>query len=171
MDENEDVRLDWRMDADKSHSDWTIEILVGEKIHGTYHVHKSMLSVGSKRSEYFERLFGNKNFSEQQTNTSRILLEELAAKAFPLMLDYLYSLWDDNKLPITHENAVVLHYLGGYFEVRGLRKRARTFWKQDMKNGDLGDLAMYYEHAKLFHDEKAYRAVVEKCCSPFLFTS
>ena len=28
-----------------------------------------------------------------------------------------------------------------------------------------GKLAIYYEHAKLFHDEKAYRAVVKKCCS------
>ena len=78
------------------------------------------------------------------------------------MLDYVYSLWDDEEPPITHENAVALHYLGGYFEVRGLRKKARDFWKKDMTPDQL---AIYYEHAKLFHDEKAYRAVVKECCS------
>ena len=160
FDENEG-RLSWRTDPEESHSDWTIEILVGEqKIHGTYHVHKSMLSV---RSQYFAHLLSNKNFSEHRTSTSRIELEELAAKAFPIMLDYLYSLWDDGKPPIMHENAVALHYLGGYFEVRGLRKKARDFWKKRIAPDHF---AILYEHAKLFHDNKAYRSIVKKCrCS------
>ena len=122
-------RLNWRMDPEESYSDWSIEILVGEKIYRTYHVHKAILSMGSKRSEYFARLFSNKNLKEHEAQRSRIELEELAAKAFPVMLDYVYSLWGD-KPPMITKNAVILHYLGGYFEVRGLRKKARDFWEE-----------------------------------------
>ena len=162
-------RLSWRMEPQESHSDWTIEILTvvaGKTAHSTYHVHKNILSVGPRRSGYFARLFSNKNLKEHETQTSRIALQELAAAAFPVMLDYLYSLWDDdeNHPPIKHESAVALHHLGGYFEVRGLRKKARAFWKKEMKTERL---AAYLEPAKLFHDEKAYQAVVKKCCSFF----
>ena len=159
-DEEEDVRLDWRMDPEESHSDWTIEIVVAGEPHATYHVHKVLLSVGCTKSEYFARLFSNKDLKEHETNTSRIELEELAARAFPVMLDFVYSLWDDDKPLITHENAVALHYLGGYFEVRRLRKKASAFWIQTMSPDQLG---IYFEHAKLFRDEKAYQAVIEKC--------
>ena len=158
FDENEG-RLSWRMDPEESYSDWTIETTLNGKSHGIYHVHKSMLAV---RSEYFARLFSNKDLKEHEMQRSRIELEELAAKAFPVLLDFVYSLWDDDKTLITHENAVALHHLGGYFEVRGLRKKARDFWKKRMTDVQLGT---YFEHSKLFHDEKVYRAVVEKCWS------
>jgi len=162
-DEDDDPvrRPNWRMDPKESHSDWTIEIVVNGRTHGTYHVHKLFLSAGSKKSEYFEHLFQSDNFSEAQTHTSRIDFEELAAKAFPTMLDYLYS-WDDTP-SITHENGVPLHFLGRYFEMRLLRKKVRDFWKTDMIDS-VAHLGTYYEHAKLFCDEKGYKAVVKVCC-------
>lgn len=159
-----DVRLSWRMDPDESLSDWTIEIWVGGKTHGTYHVHKSTISVGSGRSEYFARLFANKGSMEHETQTSRIEMEEAAANAFPLMLDFLYLLWDNNQKPITAENAVPLHHLGNYFEIRSLRKEARIFWKNAMTVAEAGT---YLEHANIFHDDKAYQAVVKKCSRSF----
>ena len=88
--------LDWRMKAKESHSDWTIEILVNGKSHCIYPVHKVALSFGSNRSEYFVRLFQNESCSEHKTSTSRIEMEEPAAQAFPIMLDYLYSLWEED---------------------------------------------------------------------------
>ena len=122
-DEATNERRDWRMDPDKSHSDWTIVISVGGKVQSTYHVHKFALSVGGTRSEYFARLFSNTNLKEHETQTSRIELEDLAAKAFPVMLDYLYLLWRDYAYSdLTFENSVALHYLGRYFEVRWTQK-------------------------------------------------
>jgi len=103
--EEEEVRLDWRMEPKETLSDWTIEVVVDKKTHSTYHTHRVTLSLGSKKSEYFERLFQSENFVEQKTRTSRIELDELAAQAFPVMLDFMYSLWDDSKSPITHENS------------------------------------------------------------------
>lgn len=160
-DEEEEVHLDWRMDPEESLSDWKIEITgVDGSIHETYHVHRASLAVGSKQSIYFARVFANAGLREHETQTSCIELEESAAKAFPLMLDYLYNLWDTTKKPITNENAVTLHYFGRYFEIRGLRREARTFWKQRMT---VDQAATYLEQAQLFHDEQAHDAVVEKC--------
>jgi len=154
-------RLSWRMAPEQSHSDWTIEtasLSVDQKTtHSIYHVHKTALSVGPKRSEYFERLFQSDNFAEQQTRTSRIELDEVAAKAFPAMLDFLYS-WDESP-DISHENSVALHYLGRYFEIRSLRKQVRKFWKNEMESDMLG---LYYEPSKIFRDEKAHKPIVQK---------
>lgn len=151
--------LDWRMDTEESFSDWKIEISVDGKIHETYHVHRSVLAVGSKRSEYFVRLFANKNLKEHTTHTSCIDMEELAANCFPIMLDYMYSLWGDEK-PITHANSVVLHHFGCYFEIRALRREARIFWKSSMTVKEAGT---FLDHAQLFQDDQAHDAVVEVC--------
>lgn len=117
------VQPDWRMDPEESLSDWTIEVCVGGKLYSTHHVHKVFLALGFRKSGYFQRLFrGGRHFAEGQTSRSRIdLQQEPAAKAFPVMLDFLYSLWDDASPPITHQNCTALHFLGEYFEIRALR--------------------------------------------------
>lgn len=162
LEEEEPRLLDWRLDPEESLSDWKIDILVegGKTTHATYHVHRPLLSVGAERSEYFSRLFANQGHKEHDTHTGCIEMEELAANAFPLMLDYLYSLWNTHENPITTENVVALHYLGRYFGIRGLRKEAQSFWKKHMTICQLG---IYLNHATLFQDDQVYDAVVEKC--------
>jgi hypothetical protein len=117
-------RLDWRLDASENLSDWTIEIThqtPSEQDEATsisktetYHVHMNILAVGSRRSEYFARLFlsAGENFAESKSKTSKIKLEEIAANAFPQMLDYLY--WPEKELHVTIETATALHHLGSY---------------------------------------------------------
>lgn len=152
------VRFDWRTDPAESYSDWQIKITVGDKIEGIYDVHRGVLSAGSK---YFARLFANSGLKEHETQTSHIEMEDLAAKAFHLMLDYLYSLWDTDKKPVTTENAVTLHYFGQYFEIPGLRKEARAFFAEGGMTVNMASI--YLEHAHIFHDDIAYAAVVEAC--------
>lgn len=152
------MRFDWRTDPAESYSDWQIKITVGDKIEGTYDVHRGVLSAGSK---YFARLFANSGLKEHETQTSHIEMEDLAAKVFHLMLDYLYSLWDTDKKPVTTENAVTLHYFGQYFEIPGLRKEARTFFAEGGMTVNMASI--YLEHAHIFHDDIAYAAVVEAC--------
>jgi len=175
-DEATDESLNWRLEPDKSHSDWTIIISVDGKLQSTYHVHKAVLSAGGKTSEYFACLFSNTNLKEHESQTSRIDLEDLAAKAFPVMLDYLYQPWRDiAHSDLTLENSVALHYLGRYFEVCGLRKTVRNFWRRKMTmhswstTSNVDALGMLYEHAKLFNDGKAYRVVVEHCSACIRF--
>lgn len=177
--ENETERLHWREeDPTESLSDWKIQIVhhaaaaataathtndksvpssttgkeeeKKEVITKTYHVHKVILAKGPRRSEYFFRLFRDGGrFAESETATSRINLVEIAAKAFPQLLDYLYSI--DGKLEITTENATALHWLGQYFEVRRLRWDALQFCINDMSPQTCGT---YYEHALLVQNHK-----------------
>lgn len=83
LEENEDkefeksaVNLSWRLDPEESLSDWTILVKTkrsnDDKV-DTYHVHKSVLGVGPRRSNYFATAIrrveeqGDKNrFMQQQ---------------------------------------------------------------------------------------------------------
>jgi len=97
---DDDELQTWKLDPQESHSDWTIEIVSETTTEGgkvttktdTYHVHKHVLSTGPRKSEYFTRLFQNEGrFAESQSKCSRIELHELAAKAFPAFLSFLYA--------------------------------------------------------------------------------
>lgn len=117
--------LSWRMDPAESFSDFTIEICVfgqSESNKGsvtTYRVHKNILAFGEKSSGYFTALFSSET-AESLSSKTRIELEcEPAAKAFPLLLDYIYGL-DDGKRNLTIETAAPLYNLADYFEVESL---------------------------------------------------
>jgi len=115
----EEQELTWRMDPEESLSDWMIEIEVDGNLHGRYHVHRTALAVGPRKSEYFARLFRTgKSFSESKTKTSIIKLEEFPAKAVPFMLDFIYLGEDDDI--IKDENVAALHHVGEYFGVKSL---------------------------------------------------
>jgi hypothetical protein len=127
---DEGGRLDWRLEPAQSHSDYDIEVQFDRRLENedsitatqVYHVHRNILAVGPKRSEYFARLLQG-SFLEMETNTSKIQLDEVAANAFPYMLDYIYE--RNETLAITSETAVALHWLGQYFEIRRLRWEVR----------------------------------------------
>ena len=151
----------WRLKPSKSFSDWTIEISIKSAnavaMSETYHVHKERLAVGPRKSVYFCSLLeGGGRFAESKSNCSRVELEGIAAKAFPALLDFVYT----GKLQITTDTATALHYLGGYFEVRRLRWEVKQFWKKDLTVRNCG---IYYEHAKIFQDDKIKTAAINMC--------
>ena len=162
---NQDKLL-WRQDPESSFSDWTIEVSYQQqakkkKARGSaasntnntmktdiYHVHKANLASGPRRSEYFVKLFQDGGrFAESSQKTSRIELDEIAAKVFPQLLDYVYSV--EAPLEISTESATALYHLGGYFEMRRLRWEAKQFWQKDMTSANCG---MYYEHSQSLLD-------------------
>lgn len=131
-----------------------------EVITKTYHVHKVILAKGPRRSEYFFRLFRDGGrFAESETATSRIDLVEIAAKAFPQLLDYMYSI--DGKQEVTTENASALPWLGQYFEMRRLRWDALQFCINDLSAQTCGT---YYEHALLLQNHKLW-GIASKFCA------
>jgi hypothetical protein len=156
-------RLDWRLDPAESLSDWTIQIVVSGATAAAaaaaattdYYVHKNVLAVGARKSEYFGRLFLG-CFAEAANCTSRIELHPLAATAFPAFLDYVYS----DELKISTETTTAAHYLAGNFENRRLRWEAKQFWKRDLAIATAGT---YYEHSELFRDDKIATAVADLC--------
>ena len=85
-----EVTLSWRGDPLQTFSDWTIIVATSEFDSKTYHVHKSILSVGPRSSRYFSKLFleGSQRHNKAQSST-RIELDEQDADAFPLFLDFM----------------------------------------------------------------------------------
>lgn len=161
-------QFSWRLPKETSHSDWTIEITPTPLLQtaassdvsvSVYHVHKGILAASGNRScDYFARLFQHDGFAESKNNTSRISLPDLAADAFPVMLDFIYS--PSRELDIHTNNAASLHYLAQYFENTLLRYEARQFIKDDLR---LSNCHLYYERASLFCDSKILNAVAALC--------
>lgn len=119
----------------------------------TYHVHRYFLGFGTRRSEYFARLFKE---SKSKSKKTKFELEHLAAKAFPDLLDFLY----DPAMPLVigTETATALHHLGVKFEMKHLQHYSKEFCQKDLS---LDTLETYYEHAKKFEDQAILDLLVE----------
>jgi hypothetical protein len=157
--EEASAKFVWRLDPAESHSDFIIEIDSSptERTQDSievdrYHVHKSILALGPRKSGYFAKLLQGV-FSETSRGVCRILLDPVAAKAFPALLDFLYGA---SQLECSTESATALHFMGQYFEIRRLRWQARQFWMKDLC---LENCATYYQHAVLFGDERVLRRI------------
>ncbi|CAB9531440.1 nervous system development [Seminavis robusta] len=157
------AELKWRGDPDKTYSDWKIEIVSNEEEEAgssqkvdTYHVHKVTLACGTRKSEYFDRLFQNGDkFQEGVQSISCIELHALAAKAFPDMLDYVYD--PRRTLDISIGTAVSLYHLGEYFEIHPLQCDALEF----IKKVDPAICHIMVQHAMIFHNDTIIEAVGE----------
>ena len=153
-----------------------------------YHVHKNILSVGPRKSEYFCSLFrctaANNHLSSQhggggdtatggvvqlretESKTSTIVLEEMAAKAFPRLLDFAYSSTDT--LYITTENAIALRYLAQYFGMRLLHKKVMEFLRKDIT---LSNMNTYVCDSYYFQDTKISNLVADTCAANIIDVS
>ncbi|KAL7541298.1 hypothetical protein ACHAXR_012041 [Thalassiosira sp. AJA248-18] len=120
-----------------------------------YHVHKAVVSVGPRRSEYFATLFKQNHLSEFATNTSHIKLEDSAADAFPAILDYIYT---DKNIKFNTKNATAIRHMAHYFGIRSLWKRASAYIRGDFS---LETAAIYLHESILYHDEKLEHASID----------
>lgn len=165
----DDQGLSWRQEPDESLSDYTIVVHrtpEGSTSSGpvsvecdTYHVHKVVLAVGSRRSRYFERqLKSNAPFQEATSCTSHIALHPLAADMIPSLLDYMY--FQTFPLSLNTYSATPLHYLSDYFDVRNLRRDVEVFCQFDMSPTNCH---VYYTHASMLNDAGIQAAVLRIC--------
>ncbi|KAL7463287.1 hypothetical protein ACHAXS_003661 [Conticribra weissflogii] len=125
----------------------------------TYHVHKAILSVGPRRSDYFAALFRQPSLAEHATRTSRISLPASAADVFPAVLDYVYH---DRPVPLASRNAAAVRHLARYFAIRSLWKLASAFVKSDFS---LDTAAVYLSESLLYRDERLETAAVDLLAS------
>jgi hypothetical protein len=166
--------LSWRGDPLTTHSDWTIIVATSEFDSRTYHVHKSILSVGPRSSKYFARLFLEEGHHYNQSQTTRIELDEQDADSFPLFLDFLYNTGadadDDESLSLvvgddfTTSNAVSLRHLARVFDCEGLMLAVNKFIQKDLslKTGPL-----YLTQAYLYQDERLIESAKRLCIENF----
>ncbi len=87
--------LSWRQNPSESFSDWTIEVIEEEETIdqpsaakcSVFHVHRRVLAVGPKKSDYFANIFK----SNGSANRSQLRLSTKEAAVFPMALDYIYA--------------------------------------------------------------------------------
>jgi len=168
--------LSWRGDPNLTYSDWTIVVATSEFDSRTYHVHKSILSVGPRSSKYFANLFLEQGNSYDQSQTTRIELDEQDADSFPLLLDFMYNTTmhdnssDDDSLSLvigddfTTSNAVSLRHLARVFDCEGLMRAVNKFIQKDLslKTGPL-----YLTQAYLYQDERLVESSKRLCTENF----
>lgn len=155
--ESRSQALSWRMDAEESLSDWTIEINSTD----LYYVHKSFLAAGKRSSLYFERLFQS-TMTETTVSLSKIDLESSAAHAVPAILDFMY--YHSPEIKATTYTAVALRYLANYFEMEELFDSVNRFIQKDFTTSTA---LPYLVEASLYNDTKMFDAAGLACAEHF----
>ena len=125
------------MDPDKSFSDFKIIIKQEETDTTpmkttTYHVHKVIVCFGVCYSNYLRTLLSSGSFIENDTNSVTITLPELAANAFPIVLEYLYCDGHIYQPGITAETIVGIFVTADYLDIEQLRKEMKDFIEYNM---------------------------------------
>lgn len=133
-------------------SDWTIEIVDSDNGSvASYRVHKDILS---RRSEYFATVCHSNGFRESLETVSRVdSLSGVERKAFPIMLDYIYT----GELAWTFENLVPLLKLAAFFRVESLESRLKEMRDKKMS---LSSLPILYKNAKFLTEDDTLNAIV-----------
>lgn len=146
--------LSWRLDPRVSHSDWTIRLVGPDRKATTlFHVHKAALSVGSRKSQYFARIFQ----MHSTCNVTEIRnMTDLEVRALPLLLDYIYS----GSLKISTSSATALHALSKRFEIKSLHVRTKQYWTNDL---NAKTAVVYFQHSKMLNESHIHKALVKLC--------
>ena len=86
--------LSWRQPPSESYSDWTIEVLdeditdrQNNEGSALNHVHRRVLAVGPKKSDFFAKIFK----VNSSINRNQLRFNKRQAAVFPIALDYIYT--------------------------------------------------------------------------------
>lgn len=155
----EDDELTWRLDPSESLSDWTITVVSkGAKSVQDYHVHKNMLAVGKRKSEYFARIFRQHRQEGNRSAVSELILPDTAASMIPILLDYIYT--SEAALTLSSETAPGLRYLAQFFGIKALFERIMRFIQKDLS---LNTLVPYYQGSRDLDDKKVLGIAARHC--------
>jgi hypothetical protein len=143
QDDGDDPGLSWRLNPTESMSDWTIVVRHAETDQvDLYHVHKNILAVGPRKSEFLKA-----EFTQQSNSNTQLTLPSVAARAFPAFLDFCYS--PTGSLKITVTNATGLRHLSSTLAAKALHKRVLKFF---MKTMSLKTVTQYYKDVVMVGD-------------------
>ena len=151
--------LSWRLDPSISMSDWTVTVVSrSSKIVEHYYVHKNMLAVGKRKSEYFVDTFRQHYKSGSKSNVTEIIVPDQAAQLMPMLLDYIYL--DVAALSLSSETASSLRYLSQFFGIKVLFERVMKFIQKDLS---LKSLVSYYKSSVALADRKILGITARHC--------
>jgi hypothetical protein len=150
VEEQEEPELTWRLDPSISLSDWIIKVFNKEtRQPEPYYVHKNVLAVGPRKSEYFVRYFLSHENMNGRAQSTDVWLERVAAEVIPNFLDYIYSV--DSSLEISTASAVGLRHVAQFFGNRVLHQKVMHFIKADLTMENVG---VYYQDSVVVDDAK-----------------
>ncbi len=149
-----EIQPSWRLSPDKSLSDFMLTVLSSET--GTaknYHVHKHMMAVGQRSSQYMNDVFASENTSHFQ-----VTLDEKTSVLIPDILDFIYC--NNHDVTMTTENAVAFRQLAKMLKIWPLEVMSANFILNDMR---IDNLVTYVTECSYFNDIEVMKAVVEMC--------
>jgi hypothetical protein len=144
--------LTWTRTRRDNFSDWVLLCKSGSDQVYTYHIHRCIVGLGPRASEYFYKQFQCKDQKSADCNVTSMELLPRAAELVPMMLNYMYNL---QPFEIETETAASLRYLATKFGINTLFQAVNAFIKEDMDESNVG---IYYTHASVFQDEQLFRA-------------
>lgn len=97
----------WRGDPSETGSDWTLIVVSDDLETVSFHVHKTVVMYGQRKSKYLARLMreqkrsmkegspekssANRNYEKENSTSSKLELKQSELKNFPLVLDFMYA--------------------------------------------------------------------------------
>lgn len=144
----------WRLPGPESLSDVTLRIVNDKTGESTnYYIHKHMVAVGVKKSEYLDE-----RFRTERSDVFQLSLDDKTSQHVPNLLDFMYC--HDYEIDVSTENVVALLQLGKLFKVIPVVTKAAGFILEDMT---ISNMSTYVSESCLYKDEKVKKVVVSKC--------
>lgn len=141
--------LSWRQRPSESFSDWTIEVVHPDGPPTQYHVHRRLLAVGPRRSEYFEQFC-----KTSANNTTQLHLDKAQAGVFPQVLDHMYA---DVDLIMDAEKAYALYSLADALKIKSISKAAVEYFESRM---DISNIAECITVGMQFRDKALLNSAI-----------
>lgn len=152
--------LTWRLDPSESMSDWTLRVYnKGTKTTEEYNLHRNILAVGKRRSEYFVNIFRQRGRNSKEEPVTEVVLVNRAAAVVPVLLDYMYTS-NEAALQLTSDVAPGLRFLSQFFGVRPLFDRVMRFIQRDLS---LKTMVVYYHASRELDDKKISNLAAKHC--------
>jgi len=157
----------WSVGPSDNFSDWVIEVVDKESGKTTpYHVHRKDLARGAHKSEYFVGVFRSEGLRESNESVTRLELESRVAKAFVIMLSYLYT----GKLDCRSKHIVPLFWLADYFMIESMQAPLKELRVQSLKSKNFKKIITIYKDAEsLGHEETLCTTVHYMVCATLRF--
>jgi len=144
----------WRLSPAESLSDFMLTVLSAEIGTATnYYVHKHVMAIGPRSSQYMNDVFASEN-----TSNFQVTLDGKTFELIPEILDFMYC--QDYEITMTTDNAVALRQLAKMLKITPLEAKAAKFILEDM---GINNLVTYVSDCCYFNDVEVTKAVVRKC--------
>lgn len=163
-DEETKAPLSWRMSPDVSFSDWKIHLKMTGGDIKTYHVHRNILSIGSRSCKYLSKLFSSSQAFAENGASELFLEEDATVDAFPDILDFIYT----GVLQISTPSAVALLSLADYLGCKAAYEEALFFICDDLSDQKS---PFYIKEARKFGADKILAAALEMGAAHFRYLS